>query len=121
MTTAVFDFGGNWKGFLEHVSEDRIRVAEASLREGLDLATLADRSFLDMGSGSGLFSLAARRLGARVYSIDVGHTGGLAKAMANAARPVAPGGVLFIAIYNDQGWVSVFSRTGSKTKEGAAV
>lgn len=31
---------------------------------------LQNRTFLDIGSGSGLFSLAARKLGARVHSFD---------------------------------------------------
>ena len=65
-----FEFGKNWAQFLELLNDDRIASAELSLKELLDLPTLAGRSFLDIGSGSGLFSLAARRLGARVYSFD---------------------------------------------------
>ena len=44
-----------------------------SLRTRLDLAgddDLTGRSFVDIGSGSGLFSLAARNLGATVHSFD---------------------------------------------------
>lgn len=67
---ARFAFGDNWLRFLEVLDEDRIREAEKSLQRMLKLESLAGRSFLDVGSGSGLFSLAARRLGATVRSID---------------------------------------------------
>jgi len=36
----------------------------------LEWPSLEVKTFLDIGSGSGLFSLAARRLGARVHSFD---------------------------------------------------
>jgi len=65
-----FEFGANWTRFLALVNEDRIRHAEHSLRDLLEAETLHDKTFLDIGSGSGLFSLAARRLGAKVRSFD---------------------------------------------------
>jgi hypothetical protein len=66
-----FGFGKNWKRFLQTLNEERIHEAERSLREMLQMETLAGKSFLDVGSGSGLFSLAAMRLGAeRVHSFD---------------------------------------------------
>jgi 2-polyprenyl-6-hydroxyphenyl methylase/3-demethylubiquinone-9 3-methyltransferase len=70
-TEPTFAFGRNWKRFLAHLSEDRVRDAEGSLRAMLDREDLAGTRFLDIGSGSGLFSLAAKRLGASVHSLDV--------------------------------------------------
>lgn len=149
-----FAFGENWTRFLTLIDEERIREAERSLREMLALESLSNRTFLDIGSGNGLFSLAAMRLGAkRVHSFDydpasVGcayqlksryfpchpgwtlergdvldleylrglgqwdvvyswgvlhHTGNLRAAMENVIPLVRPGGLLYIAIYNDQG------------------
>ncbi|MEP6573377.1 MAG: class I SAM-dependent methyltransferase [Gemmatimonadota bacterium] len=69
-TERRFAFGLNWARFLSDLDESRIRQAERSLCEMLDTSDLTGRTFLDIGSGSGLFSLAARRLGATVRSID---------------------------------------------------
>jgi 2-polyprenyl-6-hydroxyphenyl methylase/3-demethylubiquinone-9 3-methyltransferase len=153
-----FAFGENWLRFLEHVDDARIRSAEKSLLSALRLDALAGLTFLDAGSGSGLFSLAASRLGAeRVHSFDsdrasvacterlrqlhaptggrwtvergdltdvayctslgtfdvvysfgvLHHTGALWQAFDNLVPTVAPGGLLYLSIYNDQGLASV--------------
>jgi 2-polyprenyl-6-hydroxyphenyl methylase/3-demethylubiquinone-9 3-methyltransferase len=75
MNETRFAFGENWKSFLQTLDEDRIALAGRSLSEllGLEAAgkrPLEGKSFLDLGSGSGLSSLAAFRMGARVVSVD---------------------------------------------------
>lgn len=65
-----FEFGANWQSFLRTLDDDRIAQAEKSLAALLGTSELGGRTFLDIGSGSGLSSLAARRLGATVTSFD---------------------------------------------------
>lgn len=66
-----FAFGRNWRRFLTRLNESRIAEAEKSLCAKLHVADLRGKSFVDVGSGSGLFSLAAaRRHATHVHSFD---------------------------------------------------
>ena len=65
-----FEFGRNWSDYLQRLEEAHIVEAERSLMKMLDRSDLKGTRVLDAGCGSGLFSLAARRLGAKVHSFD---------------------------------------------------
>ena len=67
-----FGFGKNWAEFVDaHLSEERIDTAQEHLLRFLGLTDLSGKTFLDIGCGSGLHSLAALRGGAeRIVSFD---------------------------------------------------
>ncbi len=69
----TFSFGRNWKRFIEYVANEEIlKTARNSLKKYLGEFDFSDKVFLDIGCGSGLFSVAALELGCkRVISLDV--------------------------------------------------
>ena len=68
-----FSFGQNWKSFLETLDNNKITQAKKSLADFLGgVANIRGKTFVDIGCGSGLSSLAAHLLGAqKVVSVDV--------------------------------------------------
>jgi 2-polyprenyl-6-hydroxyphenyl methylase/3-demethylubiquinone-9 3-methyltransferase len=69
-TDPRFAFGANWWRFLSRLTESQIATAEESIQALFHRERLDGLTFFDVGCGSGLFSLAANRLGAKVLSID---------------------------------------------------
>ncbi len=71
MSGLRFEFGDNWKNYVEnYLDDDKIREAEKSLKSFMGLKDLRGKTFLDIGCGTGMFSLAAFNLGAKVISFD---------------------------------------------------
>lgn len=68
-----FSFGKNWQHFLKNLNNTRVQEAENSLVQFLGgKQAIKNKTFVDIGCGSGLFSLAAYRLGAKeILSVDV--------------------------------------------------
>src|SRR5690242_5441718 len=71
-TQMRYEFGKNWAEFVENsVDENTIEASQRHLTEMLRTDDLSGRTFLDIGCGSGIHSLAALRMGAeRVISFD---------------------------------------------------
>jgi SAM-dependent methyltransferase len=66
-----FDFGKNWASYASNLKPELIEEALKGMRR-LVGESLAGKTFLDIGCGSGLHSLAALRLGAaRVVAVDL--------------------------------------------------
>jgi 2-polyprenyl-3-methyl-5-hydroxy-6-metoxy-1,4-benzoquinol methylase len=65
-----FSFGKNWQEFLKKLTAEKLDIAKGSLVEFLG-RDIKGKTFIDVGCGSGIFSLAAVKLGAKVTSIDV--------------------------------------------------
>jgi predicted RNA methylase len=67
-----FKFGENWKNFSSQINEERIDEAKKSLVKFFGKSGIEGKTFLDIGCGSGLFSLAALLLGAKkVVAVDI--------------------------------------------------
>jgi 2-polyprenyl-3-methyl-5-hydroxy-6-metoxy-1,4-benzoquinol methylase len=73
MGNQVFEFGKNWEFFIKHYfNQEKLDEAKKSFIEFVGEHTLRGKTFIDVGCGSGLFSLAAYKLGAsKVMSFDV--------------------------------------------------
>ena len=71
-TADRFGFGANWADYIEkNFSKDRLDISKTHLLEFLKLSNLEGKTFLDIGCGSGLHSLAAYESGAKsVFSFD---------------------------------------------------
>lgn len=69
----TFHFGENWRNYLKnYFSIDTLNASKRRLIEFLEISSLNGKTFIDLGSGSGLHSLAALELGAlRAVSVDV--------------------------------------------------
>lgn len=63
-----FGFGDNWADYAQYIEPIQIVAAKAGLSDLLDDKDLAGKTFLDIGSGSGLHSLAALQKGVKTLT-----------------------------------------------------
>lgn len=73
MKTKNFEFGNNWQLFIKkHLNQERVEEAKKALLSFCNGNKIKNKTFLDLGCGSGLFSLVAYQLGAsEIMSFDV--------------------------------------------------
>lgn len=151
-----YGFGKNWKSYLKTLTPEHIQMSRKAICERTGISNFSGLRILDIGSGSGLSSLAFLQMGAEVIAYDydqdsvectdtllksmappdskwkvmqgsvldhafmqrlgnfdvvyswgvLHHTGSMWQAMELAAAAVDDKGILFIALYNDQGFRS---------------
>ena len=66
-TEARFEFGKNWHEFIrQHYGQDKVDVSKRHMLQFMKCDNLNGQSFLDIGCGSGLHSIAALQAGASV-------------------------------------------------------
>jgi 2-polyprenyl-3-methyl-5-hydroxy-6-metoxy-1,4-benzoquinol methylase len=67
-----FEFGKNWLDFVQkNFSQEKVEVSKSHILKFIGCESLKGLSFLDIGCGSGLHSIAALQAGARlVHSFD---------------------------------------------------
>lgn len=167
---ARFAFGENWRSYSASLQPEQIQSAHADMVRLLKLSDITGMTFLDVGSGSGIMSLVAHKMGARVVAFDydpiavatsisirdreaeptaytvtqgsiidktftcklepadivycwgvLHHTGNMWVACENVVNLVAPGGLLALAIYNDQGFKSRLWRRIKRTYVSSSV
>ena len=60
-----FEFGKNWKSFLNTVREAEIQKAEEDIKQWLGKNSLTGKRIIDIGCGSGIHSYVFYNLGAK--------------------------------------------------------
>ena len=66
-----FSFGENWQDYLKNASEREVDRAKRDIEEWLDPISISGKAIIDIGSGSGIHSLAFYLLGAEeICSFD---------------------------------------------------
>ncbi len=106
-----FAFGKNWLRFLSSVTAAHVEASATSLQAMMEVQSLSGKTFLDVGCGSGLSSLAARRLGARVLSFDVDpESVAAAQALRERFAPGDPDWEITVGSVLDRQWLDTLGR-----------